>query len=92
MVDPRPPDPGETYVRNCTILEEVENHEPTDEEVRMYARAIGIDPDKEADLLYIAREGISAPVPKDWIVLQVLLTFCRKHFRIFWVLPNLPHF
>ncbi|VDK35953.1 unnamed protein product [Taenia asiatica] len=70
MVDPGPSDLAETYVRNCTILEEVENHEPTDEEVRMYARAIGIDPDKEADLLYIAREGICAPVPKGWIVLQ----------------------
>ncbi|KAL5107148.1 hypothetical protein TcWFU_009791 [Taenia crassiceps] len=70
MVDPGPSDPAETYVRNCTILEEVENHEPTEEEVRIYARAIGIDPDKEADLLYIAREGISAPVPKGWIVLQ----------------------
>ncbi|VDM17438.1 unnamed protein product [Hydatigera taeniaeformis] len=70
MADNGAHDPGRGYVGNCTVLEEVENHVPTDEEVRMYAKAIGIDPDKEADLLYIAREGISAPVPSDWIVLQ----------------------
>jgi hypothetical protein len=28
-----------------------------------YAKYIGIDPDKDASLLWIAAEGISAPVP-----------------------------
>jgi len=27
---------------------------------------IGIDPDKEPDLLWIARQGIVAPLPPDW--------------------------
>ncbi|KAH9278640.1 Centrosomal protein [Echinococcus granulosus] len=70
MADSDSSDPVGSYLRNCTILEEVENLDPTDEEVRMYAWDIGIDPDKEADLLHIAREGLSAPVPKGWIVLQ----------------------
>ena len=60
-------------VNNCVILEEVDNHNPTEEEIRMYATGIGIDPDKEPDLLPIAREGVMAPVPKGWLVLQVNL-------------------
>jgi len=35
-------------------------------EIHEYARVIGIDPDKEKDLLYIAREGINAPLPENW--------------------------
>ena len=35
-------------------------------EVYDYARVIGIDPDKEPDILWIAREGINAPLPENW--------------------------
>ena len=35
-------------------------------EVFEYALSIGIDPRKERDLLFIAREGIVAPLPQDW--------------------------
>ena len=35
-------------------------------EVFEYAHSIGIDPYKEKDLLFIAREGIVAPLPQDW--------------------------
>jgi len=35
-------------------------------EICEYARVIGIDPDREKDLLYIAHEGINAPLPADW--------------------------
>jgi len=35
-------------------------------EIRDYARVIGIDPDREKDLLYIACEGINAPMPGSW--------------------------
>jgi len=35
-------------------------------EISEYARVIGIDPDREKDLLYIAREGINAPLPENW--------------------------
>ena len=31
-----------------------------------YAQSIGIDPYKEKDLLFIAREGMLAPLPQDW--------------------------
>ena len=43
-----------------------ENYVPTEEEIREYATVIGIEPDKEPDLMYIAREGINAPLPPDW--------------------------
>lgn len=51
-----------------TVLEEDydENYVPTEEEIREYATVIGIDPDREPDLMYIAREGINAPLPPDW--------------------------
>ncbi|NWH70468.1 CE164 protein, partial [Piaya cayana] len=31
-----------------------------------YAREIGIDPEKEPELLWLAKEGIVAPLPPDW--------------------------
>ncbi|XP_022100081.1 centrosomal protein of 164 kDa-like [Acanthaster planci] len=50
------------------ILEEDydENYQATEEEILEYAQVIGIDVDKEKDLMWIAREGISAPLPSDW--------------------------
>lgn len=39
---------------------------PSDEEIRQYALFIGIDPDKDPELLDIAAEGISAPLPPNW--------------------------
>ena len=35
-------------------------------EIFEYAQSIGIDPIREKDLLFIAREGIVAPLPPDW--------------------------
>ena len=35
-------------------------------EILEYCKLLGLDPEKEKDLLYIAREGIKAPVPKNW--------------------------
>ena len=35
-------------------------------EIFEYARVIGIDPEREKDLLYVAREGINAPMPENW--------------------------
>ncbi|XP_076850921.1 uncharacterized protein LOC143501230 isoform X1 [Brachyhypopomus gauderio] len=48
------------------ILEEDENYLPSEQEVHEYAREIGIDPDGEPELLWLAREGIVAPLPPDW--------------------------
>lgn len=35
-------------------------------EVQDYAREIGIDPNTEPELLWLAREGIVAPLPSQW--------------------------
>ena len=52
-------------MNNQIVLEEDydENFNPTEEEVAEYAKVIGIDPSKEPKLMYIAREGINAPLP-----------------------------
>jgi hypothetical protein len=47
-------------------------------EIYEYARVIGIDPVTEKELLYIAREGINAPLPehwKPWYVVMLTLSF-----------------
>ncbi|XP_072249032.1 uncharacterized protein [Leuresthes tenuis] len=50
------------------ILEEDydENYIPSEQEIHEYAREIGIDPDNEPELLWLAREGIVAPLPPEW--------------------------
>ncbi|XP_035390005.1 centrosomal protein of 164 kDa-like isoform X3 [Electrophorus electricus] len=50
------------------ILEEDydENYIPTEQEIHEYAREIGIDPNLEPELLWLAREGIVAPLPPEW--------------------------
>ncbi|XP_034058688.1 centrosomal protein of 164 kDa-like isoform X2 [Gymnodraco acuticeps] len=35
-------------------------------EIHEYAREIGIDPERESELLWLAREGIVAPLPPEW--------------------------
>ena len=42
------------------------NRDPTEEEVMDYAQFLGIDVDTEPGLLWIAREGLVAPVPQPW--------------------------
>lgn len=39
---------------------------PTEEEVNEYAEFLGVDPKEEAHLMWIAREGVVAPVPAPW--------------------------
>lgn len=50
------------------ILEEDydDNYTPSEQEIEEYAREIGIDPEREPDLLWLAREGIVAPLPLEW--------------------------
>ncbi|XP_051788122.1 centrosomal protein of 164 kDa isoform X2 [Erpetoichthys calabaricus] len=50
------------------VLEEDydENYVPTETEVKEYAKEIGIDPDKEPALMWLARDGIMARLPKEW--------------------------
>ncbi|KAJ1339927.1 hypothetical protein BSLG_005462 [Batrachochytrium salamandrivorans] len=53
---------------SSVILEEEydEAYEPTDEEVFEYAKFLGMDPDTEKHLLWIARDSLKAPLPSDW--------------------------
>ncbi|XP_065930737.1 centrosomal protein of 164 kDa isoform X2 [Magallana gigas] len=59
---------GKTVINDQLILEEDydENYQPSEEEIFEYAQIIGIDPKTEPHLIYIAREGICAPLPDHW--------------------------
>uniref|UniRef100_A0A5F9CWQ4 Centrosomal protein of 164 kDa n=1 Tax=Oryctolagus cuniculus TaxID=9986 RepID=A0A5F9CWQ4_RABIT len=50
------------------ILEEDydETYVPSEEEILEFAKEIGIDPTKEPELMWLAREGIVAPLPVEW--------------------------
>ncbi|KAJ8369042.1 hypothetical protein SKAU_G00090700 [Synaphobranchus kaupii] len=50
------------------ILEEDydESYIPSEHEILEYAREIGIDPEREPELMWLAREGIVAPLPAEW--------------------------
>ncbi|XP_075460348.1 centrosomal protein of 164 kDa isoform X2 [Ascaphus truei] len=50
------------------ILEEDydETYIPQEQEIQEYARLIGIEPDSEPALMWLAREGIVAPLPAEW--------------------------
>ncbi|XP_052044410.1 centrosomal protein of 164 kDa isoform X6 [Apodemus sylvaticus] len=50
------------------VLEEDsdETYVPSEQEILDFARVIGIDPVKEPELMWLAREGIEAPLPKGW--------------------------
>merc|ERR1712013_284846 len=54
-------------INNQLVLDEEydENYQPTQEEIYEYAQVIGIDPYKEPELLFIARQGIVAPLPAE---------------------------
>ncbi|CAG9319770.1 unnamed protein product [Blepharisma stoltei] len=50
------------------MLEEIadENYEPTDAEIREYGEYIGLILPEDESLLYIARDALKAPLPKEW--------------------------
>ncbi|KAG8522247.1 Centrosomal protein of 164 kDa, partial [Galemys pyrenaicus] len=50
------------------VLEEDydETYIPSEKEILEFAREIGIDPIKEPELMWLAREGIVAPLPVEW--------------------------
>eukprot|EP00392_Amoebophrya_sp_AT5.2_P009420 g9448.t1 len=43
-----------------------ENYEPTTQEINEYAEWLGMDKDQDQDLLWIAKEGLKAPLPNPW--------------------------
>eukprot|EP01043_Picozoa_sp_COSAG02_P066478 COSAG02_NODE_10363_length_1958_cov_370.780263_2_plen_179_part_01 len=51
-----------------TVLEETidENYEPTVEEIAEYAKWLGMDLEADKHLFWMAREGLKAPLPKEW--------------------------
>lgn len=52
---------------NLVLEEEMdENYEPTEEEIAEYAEWLGMDKEKDMDLLWIAKEGLKAPLPNPW--------------------------
>ncbi|KAI5625417.1 hypothetical protein C0J50_14963 [Silurus asotus] len=59
---------SELRIGDQLILEEDydENYIPSEQEIQEYARYIGIDPERELELLWLAREGIVAPLPAEW--------------------------
>ncbi|XP_064424832.1 centrosomal protein of 164 kDa isoform X2 [Latimeria chalumnae] len=50
------------------ILEEDydDSYIPSEQEIQEYAREIGINPENESELMWLAREGIVAPLPAEW--------------------------
>ncbi|XP_036602829.1 centrosomal protein of 164 kDa isoform X2 [Trichosurus vulpecula] len=50
------------------VLEEDydETYIPSEQEIFEFAREIGIDPNSEPELMWLAREGIVAPLPMEW--------------------------
>lgn len=62
--------PPNTTLSRAIILREDPNESPNEEEIKLYASSIGIDLAKEPGLYWIAKEGITAPLPKGWQVMQ----------------------
>lgn len=58
------------------MLEEVvdANYEPTEQEVKDYAEWLGMDVDRDTELLWIAREGLRAPLPAPWKPCEIIDT------------------
>lgn len=45
-------------------------HPPSAAEVEDYARWLGMDPRADRELLWVAREGLMAPLPPQWKACQ----------------------
>ncbi|XP_042329921.1 centrosomal protein of 164 kDa [Sceloporus undulatus] len=60
--------PAALRIGDQLILEEDydESYVPSEREIAEFARMIGIDAEKEPELLWLAREGIVAPLPAEW--------------------------
>jgi centrosomal protein CEP164 len=52
---------------NIVLEEEIDvNYEPTEEELLEYATWLGMNLPEESELLWVAREGLKAPLPEHW--------------------------
>lgn len=54
------------------FLEFDPTYEPTPDEIKEYAEFLGMVQPEDDALLWIAREGLKAPLPKDWKPCQTL--------------------
>jgi hypothetical protein len=67
------PDPGTMFYSSDGTISIVlpdpydPDYEPTARQIADYARWMGMDPVGEATLLWIAREGLKAPLPEHWL-------------------------
>lgn len=58
---------AKTNIDSVVLEEEIDpNYVPAEEEVLEYAKWLGIDLVLDSDLLWIAREGLMAPLPSQW--------------------------
>ena len=55
------------------LEEEIDDHEPTKNEILEYGVFLGIELPGDEDLLYIAREALKAPLPAQWKPCQSIL-------------------
>ena len=59
---------GEQAASMSVVIEDdiPEDFEPSEEEIHEYAKWLGMDLATDKHLLWIARDGIKAPLPADW--------------------------
>eukprot|EP00605_Chrysophyceae_sp_TOSAG23-4_P002556 GSChrysophyteH1.ASY1.ANO1.2821.1 assembled CDS len=54
-------------VDSIVLEEEIDpNYVPTENEIVEYAKWLGMDMEKDQDLYWVAKEGLMAPLPKNW--------------------------
>ncbi|NXN83945.1 CE164 protein, partial [Bombycilla garrulus] len=65
---------GAMCIGDQLVLEEDYNdsYVPKEQEIRDFAPTIGIDPDKESELLWLARECLVTPLPPEWKACQAM--------------------
>jgi|UniRef100_A0A7S4GHD2 centrosomal protein CEP164 len=51
---------------SAVLDDNADNYQPTDQEIADYARWLGISMDDEEDLLWIAKDGLTTPLPDPW--------------------------
>ena len=70
---------GGQQMNEMGASDEEGDYEPTLEEIHGYAKFLGIDVDQDAEFLFIAEEGLKAPVPEPW------KTYFNENDEIFYV-------
>lgn len=74
-------DGGDDPVKNMMNESEEGEYVPNEKEIHGYAEFLGMDPEKDKEFLYIAVEGLKAPVPTPWE------TYYDDNDEIFYVNP-----